>query len=128
MIEEHDDRWVIGLRGTAVVAVDAVDLPQGGLTVALADGTVLTVSGPVLLTDGPASAPGAVPLPVGEARLLVGATVRSAVAFKNGALRMVFGTGHHLNVRAAEPATRIRLWRPGAYRWSWERGTGTMRA
>ncbi|GGT30339.1 MULTISPECIES: DUF6188 family protein [Streptomyces] len=125
MIEEHDDRWVIGLLGTAVVAVD---LPQGGLTVALADGTVLTVSGPVLLTDGPASAPGAVPLPLGEAHLLIGATVRSAVAFKNGSLRLVFGTGHHLNVRATEPARRIRLWKPRAYCWSWDQGTGTMRA
>lgn len=127
-IEEHDDRWVVGLRGTVVVAVDAVDLPRDVLTVALSDGAVLTVSGPVLLTDGPASAPGAVALPAGEARLLVGAAVRSAVAFKNGSLRMVFGTGHHLNVRAAEPASRIRLWKPGAYCWSWERGTGTMRA
>ncbi|MFJ3878622.1 DUF6188 family protein [Streptomyces sp. NPDC090077] len=128
MIEEHEDRWLVGLRGTAVVAVDSVDLPQEVLTVAFADGALLTVSGPVLLTDGPASAPGAVALPSGEAGLLVGSTVRSAVAFKNGALRMVFGTGHHLNVRAAEPATRIRLWKPGAYCWSWERGTGTMRA
>ncbi|WP_405978925.1 DUF6188 family protein [Streptomyces sp. NBC_00158] len=125
MIEEHEDRWVIGLRGTAVVAVDYVDLPRDVLTVALADGALLTVSGPVLLTDGPASAPGAVALPVREAGLLVGATVRSAVAFKNGSLRMVFGTGHHLNVRPTEPATRIRLWKPGAYCWSWERNTET---
>ncbi|MCX5376208.1 DUF6188 family protein [Streptomyces sp. NBC_00091] len=126
MIEELGDRWLIGLRGIPVLAVDRT---QGGpdLTLTLSDGVVLTVSGSVLLTEGPSAAPGAVVLSVEESSRLVGATVLSAVAFKSGLLRMVFSTGHHLSIRGAEPEETVRLQKPGVFRWSCHQGVGTMK-
>ncbi|MEU8465436.1 DUF6188 family protein [Streptomyces sp. NPDC029003] len=123
MIEDLGDRWRIGLRGTPVLAVSRT---EQALSVTFADGTELTVSGPVLLTEGPATAPGAGPVTGDGWDRLVGATVLSAVAFRTGALRLVFGTGHHLNVRGAEPGTRASLHRPGAFRWSCRAGAGVM--
>ncbi|MFD9538229.1 DUF6188 family protein [Streptomyces sp. NPDC060010] len=129
MIEELADRWLLGLTGTPVVAVHRPGHGQDGpdLTVTLADGVVLTVSGPVLLTDGPVFAPGAAALSVEESDRLVGATVRSAVAFKNGSLRMVFSTGHHLSVRGAGPGETARLQKPGVFRWSCHQGVSDMK-
>ncbi|MEU9007006.1 hypothetical protein, partial [Streptomyces sp. NPDC048551] len=71
-------------------------------------------------------APGAGPVTGDGWDRLVGATVLSAVAFRTGALRLVFGTGLHLNVRGTEPGTRASLHRPGAFRWSCGAGTGGM--
>ncbi|MEU9034344.1 DUF6188 family protein [Streptomyces sp. NPDC048352] len=125
MIQELDDRWILGLRGSRVVAVGrAQDGPE--LVVTLADGTGLAVSGPVLLTDGPCSAPGAVALAVEESDRLVGATVLSAVAFRSGLLRFVFSTGHHLNVRGAEPGVTARVRQPEVFSWRCRRGVATM--
>ncbi|MEU9005196.1 hypothetical protein, partial [Streptomyces sp. NPDC048551] len=59
MIEDLGDRWRIGLRGTPVLAVSRTET---ALSVTFADGTELTVSGPALLTEGPATAPGAGPV------------------------------------------------------------------
>jgi hypothetical protein len=63
--EEREDPWILGLRGTPVVAVhQASDSPQRVVT--LADGAELTLNGPANLTYGPTAAPGAVPLPAEE--------------------------------------------------------------
>ncbi|MFG2622181.1 DUF6188 family protein [Streptomyces sp. NPDC048507] len=125
MIEDLGDRWRIGLRGTRVLAVRRT---ESRLSVTFADGTELAVSGPVLLTEGPATAPGAVVVAGDGWDRLVGATVLSAVAFRTGALRLVFGTGHHLGVRGAEPGTRVSLGKPGVFRWSCRAGAGEMLA
>ncbi|MER5783297.1 DUF6188 family protein [Streptomyces mobaraensis] len=126
MIEELDDRWLIRLRGVPVVA--ATQTSDGrGLTVTFGSGAVLTTSGPTLLTDGPATAPGAVALPTQEVVSLIGSTVLSAVAFKFGSLRMVFSTGHHLNVRSTGSEATARLRHDGVFEWSCREGVGTMR-
>ncbi|MFB8242178.1 DUF6188 family protein [Kitasatospora purpeofusca] len=126
MIDEFNDRWVIGLRGAPVVAV-AQASDGKGLTVALAGGVVLTTFGPTLLTDGPATAPDAVALPGKEAVRLIGATVLSAVAFKSGALRMVFSTGHHLNVRSAGSGATAQILSDGVFEWSCREGVSAMK-
>lgn len=125
MIEDLGDRWRIGLRGSPVLAVSRT---EAALSVTFAGEVVLTVAGPVLLTDGPATAPGAVALAGEGWGRLVGATVLSAIVFKAGSLRLVFSTGHHLNVWGEEPGTEASLRKPGVFRWSLRQGVGTMTA
>ncbi|MFF4420365.1 DUF6188 family protein [Streptomyces sp. NPDC001549] len=123
MIEDLGDRWRIGLRGSPVLAVSRT---KAALSVTFADEVVLTVAGPVLLTDGPETAPGAVAVAGEEWGRLVGATVLSAIVFKYGSLRLVFSTGHHLNVRGAEPGMEASLRQPGVFRWSSRQGVSAM--
>ncbi|MET9885211.1 DUF6188 family protein [Streptomyces sp. NPDC006430] len=123
MIEDLGDRWLIGLRGTPVLAVRRT---EAALSVTFADEVVLTVAGPALLTEGPATAPGAAAVTGDGWGRLVGSTVLSAVAFKSGALRLVFSTGHHLNVRGAEPGTEASLQKPGVFCWSCRQGVSAM--
>ncbi|WP_442802370.1 DUF6188 family protein [Streptomyces sp. CMB-StM0423] len=128
MTEELGDRWILGLRGSPVVSVSvsqASDYQE--LALMLDCGAGLTIRGPVSLTHGAVSAPGAVPLLGEEWQKLVGATIVSAVAFKSGALRVVFSTGHHLNVRAGRPETMVRIQRPDKFDWSYHGGSGVMR-
>lgn len=123
MIEDLGDRWRIGLRGRPVLTVSRT---EAGLSVTFADEVVLTVCGPTLLTEGPVTAPGAAAV-TGEAwNRLVGTTVLSAIAFKSGSLRLVFSTGHHLNVPGAEPGTEVSLQKPGVFCWSCRQGVGVM--
>ncbi|KPI31824.1 hypothetical protein OV450_7056 [Actinobacteria bacterium OV450] len=123
MIEDLGDRWRIGLRGSPVLAVSRT---EAALSVAFAGEVVLTVAGPVLLTGGPETAPGAVAVAGEEWGRLVGATVLSAVVFKSGSLRLVFSTGHHLNVWGTEPGTEASLQKPGVFCWSLRQGVGAM--
>ncbi|MFC6020679.1 DUF6188 family protein [Plantactinospora solaniradicis] len=74
---------------------------------------VATITG-IRLTSGPARATGATPVQlvperqeVAPALSLFGANILSAVAFKSGALRLVFGTGQHLNVK---PHAQYEAW------------------
>jgi hypothetical protein len=120
MINELPDRWVLGLRGSRVKAVSR----GKDLRVGLDTGVDITVGGNALLTVGPAAAPDAVLLQVSEASDhqldgLVGARVLSSVAFKSGALRIVFDTGHHLSVRSAGPAVTAEVLKPGSFVWSY---------
>ncbi|MET8571899.1 DUF6188 family protein [Streptomyces sp. NPDC004783] len=98
-----------------------------GLVLMLDRGARLAVKGPACLTYGPASAPGAVPLSGEEWQALVGATVVSAIAFKSGALRVVFSTGHHLNIRGEGPGVAVRVQRPDEFDWSYGGGVGVMK-
>ncbi|MFI7368413.1 DUF6188 family protein [Streptomyces sp. NPDC050149] len=125
-IDSEPDRWVLrGLRSTPVLAVTGA--PDGSrLDLTLGAGTRLVVVGPVRITHGPATAPEPVDLPAGETDTLIGATVLSAVAFRSGSLRLVFSTGHHLNVRGADPGVRAELCRPGEFTWVSQQGVGRL--
>ncbi|WP_433372132.1 DUF6188 family protein [Streptosporangium sp. CA-115845] len=81
----------------------------------LLDGDVqVNIECTVTLTSGPLSAPNAEPVQlaperqeVAPALALFGATIVSSVAFKSGALRLVFDTGTHLNVK---PDSQFEAW------------------
>lgn len=101
--------------------------PDGSrLDLSLGGGARLVVVGPVRITYGPATAPEPVGLPAGGTDALVGATVLSAVAFRNGSLRVVLSTGHHLNVHGADPGVWAELCRPGEFTWVSHEGAGRL--
>jgi hypothetical protein len=87
----------------------------------------LAVQGQVFLTYGAVSAPGAVPLSGEEWQTLVGATVVSAIAFKCGALRVVFSTGHHLNIKDGGLGLAIHVQKSDEFDWSYRDGVGVMK-
>ncbi|MEV4874316.1 DUF6188 family protein [Streptomyces syringium] len=127
MIEELKDRWILGLRGTPVATVFRTS--EGNeLRMLLAGGTELKINGAMRLTYGAATSPQSVPLTAEELDGLVGATIASAVAFKSGSLRVVFGTGHHLNVPGGEHKAAAHIRKPGDFDWSGKDGVGTMEA
>ncbi|MGV9268877.1 DUF6188 family protein [Kitasatospora sp. NPDC003701] len=103
---EHKDRWVLNLRGTGVAGIRT----GFRLTLALHAGWDVVLEAPARLSPGPLDgSPG--PRPFAGARDLVaalsGATVLSAVAFKSGALRMVFDSGARLTCSAD---TSLEAW------------------
>ncbi|WP_327675587.1 DUF6188 family protein [Kitasatospora sp. NBC_00458] len=109
---EHADRWVPGLRGRPVTGVGTT--PH--LVLSLAPGWEVGVEGPALLSHGPVHANPGLPLAPASRDLalrLLGASVLSAVAFKSGALRVVFDTGLHLTCPGESSAWRIT----GPERW-----------
>jgi hypothetical protein len=102
-ISELPDRWILPLRDCEVTAVewdddDAVRFrldPSGEIVVGLA----------ALATEGSRAVPEARPVTLSqlgpdEAQRWVGSRVLSAVGFKNGALRVIFDNGWHLDVPA----------------------------
>ncbi|WP_149830873.1 DUF6188 family protein [Streptomyces tailanensis] len=99
---EHEDGWVLGLRGLAVTKI-SVDFQ---LTFLLDSEAWVVVECPFRLGQGSAGSddlhkmldPGR--QDVAAALALFGAKVLSAVAFKAGSLRLVFDSGLHLNCRA----------------------------
>ncbi|MFZ3498629.1 DUF6188 family protein [Streptomyces sp. 5.8] len=98
---EDDDRWILNLRGLPVTKI-VVDFR---LTLVLDSAWEVTLEGPVSLSHGsirtnPPSVLDPQTQDVAAALALFGADIRSAVAFKSGALRLVFGTGTHLNCPA----------------------------
>lgn len=100
-IRELPDRWILGLRDLRVVeASSSVDPPEVYLV--LADGTTLIIEGAVEQRDGPLGPT------LNQVEDLINTTVRSAVAFKSGATRLVFSNGHHLNTRQT-PAPPLRV-------------------
>jgi hypothetical protein len=124
--EELDDRWILGLRGSQVVSVSE-GVEHHGVALMLDLEARIAVEGPAFLSYGAASAPGAVPLFGEEWRVLVGAAVVSAIAFKSGALRAVFSTGHHLNVKGGWPGLAVRVQKPNEFDWSYREGVGAMK-
>jgi hypothetical protein len=119
-IQELEDRWILGLRGSCVDSVSR----GAELRVGLDTGVQIKVGGSALLTVGPVTAPGATltrvsEVPHDELENLVGARVLSAVAFKSGSLRVVFSTHYHLNVRSADPAATAEVLKPGSFEWSY---------
>ena len=114
---EHDDRWILGLRGLSVTRI-GVDF-QLTLTLGLdATSWQVVLETPFQLSQGSVLAnPGLLLTPesqdVAAALPLFGATVLSAVAFKSGGLRMVFDNGIHLTC-PADPA--FEAWNVGGPR------------
>jgi hypothetical protein len=94
---EHEDRWILNLRGMSVTRI-SVDFR---LVLALDSGWEVAWEAPVNLAHGTAHAnPSVLVNPESQdaaaALALFGAKVLSAIAFKSGTLRLVFDTGHHL--------------------------------
>ncbi|MER5386055.1 DUF6188 family protein [Streptomyces sp. NPDC002688] len=95
---EHEDWWVLNLRGMSVTKI-SVDYR---LVLALDSDWEVALEAPVNLSHGIVHAnPSLLLKPesqdVAAALALFGANVLSAVAFKSGTLRIVFDTGHHLS-------------------------------
>ncbi|MFD6968023.1 DUF6188 family protein [Streptomyces sp. NPDC059979] len=98
---EHEDRWVLNLRGTSVVKI-SIDFR---LTLVLDAGWEVVLEAPARLSTGSLRTdPGLTLEPeaqdVAAALPLFGAKVVSAVVFKSGVLRMVFDSGMHLTCSA----------------------------
>ncbi|WP_327434645.1 DUF6188 family protein [Streptomyces sp. NBC_01236] len=94
---EHEDRWILNLRGMIITKI-SVDFR---LVLILDSGWEVALEAPVSLSHGTAhTSPSVLLTPesqdVAPAHALCGAKILSAVAFKSGALRLVFDTGHHL--------------------------------
>lgn len=97
-IETRDDRWILhGLRDRRIRAVSwAADRAE--LAVAFFDGATLTARGAAMLTRGGIVSVHQRGLPDTEYARLNGRSAGHVVVFTSGALRMVFSTGHHVNV------------------------------
>ncbi|MEU2867792.1 DUF6188 family protein [Streptomyces olivoreticuli] len=113
---EHEDRWVLDLRGQGVVRI-AVD---HCLTLALDAGWEVVLEAPARLTSGTVRTDSGVLLSpetqdVASALPLFGATVVSAVAFKSGTLRLVFDDGTHLTCPADVPFEAWQVTGPGGW-------------
>lgn len=121
--QELDDRWWLGLRGTALEAVGPQDFMVvldfgGGATLTIESrASVRAVSAPgteapavALNDDGTLSA--------SDAMLsLVGQRVLSSVGFKTGDLRLVFDSGQMLRVPHGEHFEAWQLTSPSGRTW-----------
>lgn len=99
---EHSDRWILSFRGLRVTKI-SVDYR---LMLTLDSGWEVALEGPAYLSAGSLPANERLELfpqaqDVAAALRLFGTEVLSAVAFKSGALRMVFSSGAHLNCPAS---------------------------
>jgi hypothetical protein len=110
LIEELEDRWILPFRSKRVEQI-RIDHRLGLL---LDSDAEVTLEGPATLTQGPITAPGAAPAElspenrtVAPALALLHTVVLSAVAFKSGALRLVFSNAMLLNV---SPDTQHEAW------------------
>jgi hypothetical protein len=90
---------------TALRRIHASPTPRSCVTLLLDTGATVDIEQEALLTHGPLRAPNARPIrlvpeqqDVSAALVLFGRRIRSSVAFKSGHLRLVFDSGHHLNV------------------------------
>ncbi|WP_449066017.1 DUF6188 family protein [Planomonospora algeriensis] len=109
-LAELADRWILPYRGMQVVQVRV----SHQLTLLLDGDARVDIESTATLTRGPLSAPDAKPVllaperqEVAPALALFGAALLSSVAFKSGALRLVFETGTHLNVK---PDSHYEAW------------------
>ncbi|WP_037808444.1 DUF6188 family protein [Streptomyces sp. NRRL F-2580] len=114
---EHDDRWILNLRGMGVSRI-CVDFR---LTLTLGAGWEVVLEAPARLSAGSLRTNPGLPLTpeshdVAAALPLFGAKVLSAVAFKSGALRMVFDCGTHLTCPAGPSFEAWQISGPGGWR------------
>jgi hypothetical protein len=107
--QERDDRWWLGLRGQ--VLVDVVTR-ESDATMTFSEGSVLKIGSLALIRASTRDGPAPLEVPdredgtvLGAAALrslLIGQRVVSAVGFKTGALRVVFGSGAWLTISFAD--------------------------
>ncbi|WP_327178591.1 DUF6188 family protein [Streptomyces sp. NBC_01335] len=113
---EHDDRWILNLRGRGVAGITV----DHRLTLTLDGCWEVALETPARLSSGPAHTnPGVLLVPetqdVAAALPLFGTKVVSAVAFKTGALRMVFEDGTHLTCPTDAAIEAWRITGPGGW-------------
>jgi hypothetical protein len=108
---ELEDRWLLPYRGMQVTQIRV----SYQLTLVLDGGGQVDLEAEVVLSEGPLRAPDVViscltpeRQEVAPALALFGTKLRSSVAFKSGALRLVFDSGMHLNVK---PDAGYEAWR-----------------
>ncbi|MGW3498953.1 DUF6188 family protein [Streptomyces sp. NPDC001020] len=114
---EHEDRWALSLRGLSVVRI-SIDFR---LTLVLDTGWEVVLEAPAQLSAGSLRTNPGLPLrpesqDVAAALPLFGAKVLSAVAFKSGALRMVFDSGTHLTCSSDASFEAWQITGPGGWR------------
>ncbi|MFB6813356.1 DUF6188 family protein [Streptomyces sp. NPDC056347] len=120
---EHSDRWVLNLRGRRVARATLAR----NLVLSLDSGWDVVVEPPALLSHGPVRTNPGVPLAPASrsmASQLLGASVLSAVAFKSGALRMVFDAGPHLNCSDSASGAAWEITGPRGWRFTSVLGNG----
>lgn len=122
-VEELEDRWILEFRATQVVAVR---FDRSVCFIELTNGAALYGDAAWQLRDatveGLANAPMLSPDDIG---VLEGKEVASAVAFKSGALRLVFRPGYHLVFKPSGAASiTVRL--PAEYEWRGQGGVGLL--
>lgn len=114
---EHDDRWIINLRGLTVVEIGI----SYHLSLLLDTEARVILGCPFKLTQGVDEGRQDVTLDperqdVTAAIGLFGAKILSAVAFKTGSVRLVFDNGWHLNSRADPSFEAWEVLGPGGWR------------
>jgi hypothetical protein len=124
---EMEDRWLLGWRGLRVEQI-RIDFR---LVFILGDSCELAVEQVATLSDQPGKASDAIEVrivpesaDVAPSLALFHRTVLSGVAFKSGALRVVFDSGHQLLV---EPHPEFEAWTgvgPDTMRWVCRPGGG----
>ena len=112
---EHDDRWIMNLRGLAVTEIGI----SYQLSLCLGSDARVVLGSPFTLTQGDGRQdvildPGR--QDVAAALGLFGAKVLSAVAFKSGSMRLVLDNGWHLNSRADPSFEAWEVLGPGGWR------------
>jgi tellurite resistance protein TerC len=117
-MEELPDRWILPLRGSRVTQIDCDD----SVRFRLEPPGEIVVGRDAWFTRGPRTAPGTAvtsfrQLDQEQVKRSVGARVLSAVGFKNGALRVVFDNGWHLNVRSAGTLVPASVTSGGSVTW-----------
>jgi hypothetical protein len=118
-LAEHEDRWIMNLRGLAVTQISV----GYRLTLCLdLDAASVGLGSPFRLTQGAGDGRQDVFLDperqdVAAALGLFGAKVLSAVAFKAGSLRLVFDNGCQLNSRADPSFEAWEVAGPGRGDW-----------
>ncbi|WP_157597081.1 DUF6188 family protein [Streptacidiphilus rugosus] len=118
---ENDDRWILGLRNTRISAVRRGEVT----TIELGADGWIKVGNSAVVSVGAVTAPRArtESLAAVSEEILEDITrsrILSAVAFKSGALRLVFDSGIHLNSRAAGRGSTVEISFPGVFSWSCE--------
>jgi hypothetical protein len=109
-LAELEDRWLLPYRDVQVIQIRV----SYQLTLLLDSGAQVDLETEAVLSNGSLHAPDVVMTrlvpehqDVVPALALFGATILSSVAFKSGALRLIFHTGTHLNVR---PDPQYEAW------------------
>ncbi|MFC1436650.1 DUF6188 family protein [Streptacidiphilus sp. N1-10] len=116
-LTEHDDRWIMNLRGLTVVGIGI----SYQLSLCLDTQARVVLGCPFQLTQGVGDGRRDVVLDPGRQDVaaaigLFGARVLSAVASKTGSMRLVFDNGCHLNSRADPSFEAWEVRGPGGWR------------